>query len=132
MRDFLNEKKTDTSIYELRHKNFIKLILKILSHLDRLSSFKCRLLERKLLILQLYEDLRHSKLRENQINIYNVTHILQNLYSNLSIKAFVNGNNNLNTISNIFLLVLLIIAENSKGPNVTINLTNEEDKQKLL
>lgn len=64
MRDFLNEKKPDTSIYELRHRNFIKLLLKILCHLDRLSTFKCRLLERKLLILQLFEDLRHSKLHE--------------------------------------------------------------------
>ncbi|CAD8127228.1 unnamed protein product [Paramecium sonneborni] len=132
MRDFLNEKKPDTTIYEQRHRNFIKLLLKILSHVDRLSSFKCRLIERKLLILQLYEDLKLSKLRESEINIYNLAQILQNLYSHLSIKAFAFGNSNLNTISNIFLLIMLIIAENSKGTYLSINLTNEEDCQKWL
>ncbi|CAD8185885.1 unnamed protein product [Paramecium pentaurelia] len=132
MRDFLNEKKPDTSIYELRHRNFIRLLLKVLNHLDRLSSFKCRLLERKLLILQLFEDLRHSKLRETEINIYNLAHILHNLYSHLSVKAFVIGNSNLNTISNIFMLIMMIVAENSKGTYLSINLINEEDSQKQL
>ncbi|CAK69263.1 unnamed protein product (macronuclear) [Paramecium tetraurelia] len=132
MRDFLNEQKPDTSIYELRHKNFIRLLLKILGHFDKLSSFKCRLLERKLLILQLYEDLRHSKLRESEVSVYTLARILHNLYSHLSVKAFVNGKSNLNTISNIFLLIMLILAENSKGPCLSITFTNEETSQKQL
>ncbi|CAD8128014.1 unnamed protein product [Paramecium sonneborni] len=132
MRDFLNEKKPNTQIYEQRHKNFIKLLLKILSHIDRLSSFKCRVIERKLLMLQLYEDLRLQKLRESEINFYNITQILHNLYSHMSIKAFVYGNSNLNTISNIFLLIMLIVAENSKGSFLSINLRNEVESQKWL
>lgn len=72
----------------------------------------------------MYEDLRHSKLHESEVNIYNLAHVLHNLYSNLTVKAFVYGNSNLNTISNIFLLIMLIGAENSKGPYLSINLTN--------
>ncbi|CAD8070443.1 unnamed protein product [Paramecium primaurelia] len=132
MRDFLKQKQPDTSIYEIRHRNFIRLLLKILSHKDRLSLLKCRLIERKLLILQLYEDLRLSKLRESEINIYNLAQIIHNLYTNLSVKAFVTGNSNINTIQNIFLLILLIIAENSQGQQLSICLTNEEKSQRWL